>query len=207
MEFQDYLNFLGGNVDDLELIYGGNLKLLERSTELAKNNEGLWLEFGTFTGKTINYLAKLVPEKTVYGFDSWEGLPEDWRGCMKKGFFSTGGVLPEVEENVVLVKGWFSDTASKFLEEHPDEKIAFLHIDCDIYSSTWDVLTACHDRFVVGTIIQFDEYYNYPEWMEHEHKAWEEYTKKYNVDYKIIAWGGPEYHQQQQIIIQITSIG
>ena len=37
--------------------------------------EGLYLEFGVFKGETINEIALAKPDKIVYGFDSFEGLP------------------------------------------------------------------------------------------------------------------------------------
>ena len=57
---------------------------------------GLICEFGVFEGQTISYIAKQVPDRDVFGFDSFEGLPETWRGPFKRGVFSTGGRLPSV---------------------------------------------------------------------------------------------------------------
>jgi hypothetical protein len=36
------------------------------------------MEFGVSRGVTINFLAALNPMKKIYGFDSFEGNPEDW---------------------------------------------------------------------------------------------------------------------------------
>jgi len=38
------------------------------------------LEFGVATGATLRKIATSFPSRSVYGFDSFEGLPEDWRG-------------------------------------------------------------------------------------------------------------------------------
>ena len=62
-------------------------------------NDTLWLEFGVATGRTINYISKFTNEK-VYGFDSFEGLPEKWRDGYDTGAFSRNGILPEVNSNV-----------------------------------------------------------------------------------------------------------
>ena len=35
----------------------------------------LWLEFGVAGGNTVNYISRFTQD-TVYGFDSFEGLPE-----------------------------------------------------------------------------------------------------------------------------------
>ena len=36
--------------------------------------------------------------------------------------------------------------------------VAYANIDCDLYTSTLDILEALHGRIVTGTIIVFDEY-------------------------------------------------
>src|SRR5688500_2905006 len=40
---------------------------------------GLWLEFGVGKGSTIDFIAGHSFGRTVVGFDSFEGLPEDWK--------------------------------------------------------------------------------------------------------------------------------
>lgn len=42
--------------------------------------KGHYLEFGVFTGGTIKFMAKRVNGAVIHGFDSFEGLPEDWGG-------------------------------------------------------------------------------------------------------------------------------
>jgi hypothetical protein len=76
---------------------------------------------------------------------------------------------------VVLHKGWFCDTLPLFLDEHI-ESVRFLHVDCDLYSSTKTIFSALADRLVSGTIIVFDEYFNYPGWQECEYKAFMEFV-------------------------------
>ena len=58
--------------------------------------------------------------------------------------------------------------------------------DCDLYSSTKTVFDNIYDRIVPNTVIQFDEYYNYPGWRNHEFKAFQEFCKKYSVEYEYI---------------------
>jgi tRNA G46 methylase TrmB len=40
--------------------------------------DGIYVEMGVCNGRTINFIAALNPEKIIYGFDSFEGLPEAW---------------------------------------------------------------------------------------------------------------------------------
>src|SRR2546423_11762114 len=65
---------------------------------------GLIVEFGVFEGRSIRFFASLTGE-TIYGFDSFEGLREDWKGwAAAKGTFDMGSVPPHVPANVILVK-------------------------------------------------------------------------------------------------------
>jgi len=71
--------------------------------------QGLLLEFGVYRGDSINTFAKALKAKgdsrTIYGFDSFEGLEEDWVGhAVQKGFFDLAGIIPEVESNVSLIR-------------------------------------------------------------------------------------------------------
>jgi hypothetical protein len=157
-----------------------NDALLERMTRLAPK-DGLILEFGVFSGTTVNRIAT-VTNKTVYGFDSFEGLPEDWVGGMNKGYFKCD--LPKVNDNVELVIGWFNETLEGFLEKH-DEKIAFCHVDCDLYSSSKYILDTLKDRFQSGTNILFDELANYGGYENHEYKAFIEFLSDENNEYDI----------------------
>ena len=79
-------------------------------------NSGLWLEFGVATGSTINIISSKTTNK-VYGFDTFQGLPEDWDDHQAKGVYSQDGVLPKVNSNVELIVGLFQDTLQKFLDE------------------------------------------------------------------------------------------
>jgi predicted O-methyltransferase YrrM len=138
-------------------------------SSIDQMTDGIVCEFGVATGETINYIADLLPDKTLYGFDSFEGLPENWRDGFPKGYFKLAG-LPEVRNNVKLIKGLFSETLHSFLNDNPG-KISFLHIDCDLYSSTKTVFDEIGSRICPGTVICFDEYFNYFGWQEGEYKA------------------------------------
>ena len=96
--------------------------------------------------------------------------------------------------NVTLVPGWFDRSLPAFLDAHPDQPVSFLHIDCDLYSSTQTVLAQLKDRIIAGTVIVFDEYLNYPGWQHHEHKAFSEFIASTGRAYE---WIGlvPSYEQ------------
>jgi predicted O-methyltransferase YrrM len=135
---------------------------------------GLWLEFGVSIGTSTATLAECAAavDSRLYGFDSFEGLPEEWvvsdDETWSKGAFT--GRPSEVPDNVELVAGLFQDTLPGFLETHPGQ-VAFAHIDCDLYSSTNCVFSAIRDRLAVGTVLVFDEIFNYDRYYEHEMRA------------------------------------
>jgi hypothetical protein len=143
---------------------------------------GLYLEFGVAGGESINFIASRSPE-TVHGFDSFRGLPEDWRPGVKSGAFAKPtGWLPEVRENVTLHVGWFEESLPGFLSTQVGD-VAFLHIDCDLYSSTKTVFSALSDRIKSGTVIVFDEYLSYIGWENHEHAAFMEFAAGRDFEY------------------------
>ncbi|CAN5375387.1 hypothetical protein BH20VER3_BH20VER3_02500 [soil metagenome] len=101
--------------------------------------------------------------------------------------------------NAELVIGWFNETLDKFLATHPGP-IKFLHIDCDLYSSTREVLEACAARLDSGSIIVFDEYFNYPGWQEGEFKAFQEVVAAGRLRYRYIGYNA----QHEQVAVNIV---
>ena len=169
---------------------------------LARAPAGAIMEFGVAAGRSITVLAKAARGRTVEGFDSFEGLPEDWTGHReRRGAFSQKGVLPKVPANVRLHKGWFKDTIGVWLAANP-EKIGFIHVDCDIYSSTREVLWSLRDRLQIGTVIAFDEYFNYPNWRQHEARALKEFVANFGITYRYIAFTAHD----GAVAIEITSL-
>lgn len=139
-------------------------------------------EFGVASGKTINQMASFVGMVShLHGFDSFKGLPERW-GRLPAGTFARD-TPPEVRSNVTLHEGFFTETLPTVLEtENPPHVI---HIDCDLYQSTKDIL----DMFgplSYGTIVIFDELYNHIDYQLHEMKAWLEYVDEHDIDYEYI---------------------
>jgi len=70
----------------------GNLPVVEKNIKNSKYQndnlqKNLYLELGVYKGITINILPKFV--KKIYGFDSFEGLKEKWKGFQNhpKGTF------------------------------------------------------------------------------------------------------------------------
>jgi methyltransferase family protein len=163
--------------------------------------DGHFVEFGVFKGGTIRYIAAKYPRRTIHGFDSFEGLPGAWSGTMMdKGTFALGGNLPKVPHNVSLHKGWFNATLPGWLEQFPGQ-VAFVHIDCDIYESTKSIFDYLGPRLLPGTVIAFDEYFGYPNWRNHEFKAFQEFVEKFKVKYEYLVYS------RIQVALKILSVG
>lgn len=155
--------------------------------------DGLVAEFGVHKGESVRLIASLLPPKrVVHGFDSFIGLPEGWFHGRVPGHFSLDGTAPSCGERVVLHKGWFSETLPPFLAANPGP-LGFVHIDSDIYSSARDILTIARERFVAGTIILFDEYFNYPGWEQHEQRAFHEFIRETGFRYDYLGMAPRHY--------------
>jgi hypothetical protein len=159
--------------------------------------KGLYLEFGVYKGQTINYISKNI-NSTIYGFDSFEGLPESWRDGFPKNYFKIDNI-PKVNSNVKLIKGLFDQSLPLFASEHLNDKIAYLHIDCDLYSSTKSIFKYLGHKIISGTVIVFDEYFNYPYWQENEFKAFQEFIFENKLKYQYITYNN--MHEQVAVII------
>ena len=149
-------------------------------------NDGTILEFGVYSGRSINQIAVLNNKKRIVGFDSFEGLPEDWRAGFERGAFNVDGIVPKVEHNVELVKGWFSETLPNWMMNNND-LLSSIHVACDLYSSTQTIFQNINNRIKPGVVIVFDEYFNYPGWKEGEFLALQNWCKSENREYEYIA--------------------
>jgi len=58
-------------------------------------------------------------------------------------------------DNVQLIKGAFKDTLKTI-----KQPVAVLYLDCDLYLSYWECLTALYPQVVSGGVIIFDECYS-----------------------------------------------
>ena len=130
--------------------FKGRSQLFRYALGQVGNDSGLFLEFGVYKGDSINRLAALRPGARWYGFDSFVGLPEAWTLGTRTGAFGIGGKFPAVRHNVTLIKGFFEETLATFAAEHRGSKVAFLHVDCDLYSATRTIFVELGDMLQPG---------------------------------------------------------
>jgi predicted O-methyltransferase YrrM len=179
-------------------VFDDPIATLKHALSLAPAG-GMALEFGVYEGRTLRVIAAARHRRQVFGFDSFQGLPEDWRSGLPAGTFATGNVpdIPGTE----LVVGWFADTLPDFLARHPDP-VSFLHLDADLYSSTVTVLKHVGPRLRPGSVIVFDEYFNYPGWQQHEHRAWQEFVAASAIEFQYAAYT----YNNEQVAIVVTDV-
>jgi hypothetical protein len=150
--------------------------------------DGDVLEFGVLGGESLALLCAAFADHVVYGFDSFNGLPEAWKYDTPAGSFDNQGQLPEgLPANSRIFAGLFADTIPRY-RESADRRIALLHVDCDIYPSAQTVLFGLADRLCDGTVIVFDEFLNYPGWRKHEYRAFTEFVEEFQVSYEFISF-------------------
>lgn len=185
-------------IEQNNIPYVENHQVLFETTFQWITRDGLWLEFGVATGKTITFIASHAPG-LVYGFDSFKGLPEDFTPTLRKGHFGRKK-MPDVPRNVRLTIGLFQDTLIPFLEGHKDS-VAYVHLDADLYSSTRYVLTTLAEtgRIQPGTVIQFDDIFYFDQiWYTDEFDAWHGFVQQFGVEYRWIAYT----HQRASVFIE-----
>ena len=176
--------FKGAIKGQLPPITGSIHATFQLATQAAKV-KGAVVEFGVRHANSTRQLAALAQQE-VHGFDSFEGIPEDWHG-EGKGSYSTRGVIPKVPSNIHLHAGWFDASLPAFLASNT-QQARLINIDCDIYSSTKTVLDLLAPRIVAGTVIVFDEYIGNQHWREDEFKAFQQAVKTYGWQYEYLAF-------------------
>ncbi len=176
--------------------FGSPKETLEYALSLAPTG-GMALEFGVATGNTLRTITAARKATEVYGFDSFDGLPEAWLNGMPAGAFARDD-LPDVP-GAELVVGLFGDTLPGFLEKHSGP-VDFVHVDGDLYSSAKTVLDNVGPRLRPGSIVHFDEFFNFPGWKRHEYRAWTEHVEKTGVEYTYEAYT----YNDNQVTVRIT---
>jgi hypothetical protein len=162
------------------------------SCEIKINNlikPGCILEFGVYKGRSIKILAKLFNDRNIYGFDCWKGLPISFGTHWKENTFQSDKIKKD-KKNIKLIDGYFEDSLPNFIKNF-NEEISFIHIDCDIYSSTLTIFKYLQEHIKKGTIISFDEIIGYDEYLYHELLAFYQFIKFKKFNYSVIgSWHG-----------------
>jgi len=146
----------------------------------------LYLEFGVFRGASMRYWSSALkhPKTRLHGFDSFEGLPEDFDvdGPYVKGTFDVGGEIPQIDDSrVQFFKGWFDEVLPTY--QLPDHEVLVIVLDADLYSSTLYVLRHLRPFITPGTFIYFDDMSR----PDHEPRAFREFMKESGLGFRLVS--------------------
>ncbi len=131
-----------------------------------------YLEFGVWKGRTINQFAKILNDIPIYGFDSFQGINEDWVGTdAPKGHFNLNSKVPKLRDNCIPVIGLIQDTLPSFLSDNQNLQINFMHIDTDTYPTAKFILEQVKPHLLDQSIIVFDQLYDFEGWSVGEYRA------------------------------------
>ena len=158
----------------------------------------LYLEFGVASGSSFFWWMKknVHPDSLFRGFDTFEGLPEDWGGY-KKGAMA----FEQSEANDgrgEFVRGIFQESLHPFIESNKSllqDKLKIIHLDADLFSSTIFVLSQLYPYLKKGDIIFFDEF----NVANHEFLAFKIFTESFYV--KLLPIGAVNNFYQTAFVV------
>lgn len=179
---------------------------------------GSLVEFGVLSGNCMRRIIAGSLQNNyrfdnVYGFDSWQGLPEEaanvWRSpdwpagafSLKEDFnlatsedcirFVTNRIKEVVCEKdlppLEFFSGFFSESLTDCLGSKLRNTVSYCHVDVDLYISTMQCCEWAlhHSILKPGALVRFDD------WLygrfAGNNKAFYELTQKYNVQWEDVA--------------------
>lgn len=143
-----------------------------------------YLEFGVAGGISFKWWMdqNKDPASGFFGFDTFEGLPEDF-GPYKKGTFNSDFKVPEISDGRgKFYTGLFQQTLPSFLKNFNNTNKTVLMLDADLYSATLFTLASFAPYLKKGDIIFFDEFVV----PTHEFMAYENFIKSWYFDLELI---------------------
>ena len=204
-----YRSFIGRTLADLRRCKIRGHTLLWEASRLTRSglqdSDELLLDLGVWLGWSTRLISD-ASDRIVYGFDTFEGLVEDWQIddqiVIKQGTFSLAEPLAErfmrdtgvslneglpaaLGRRVQFIRGSTYETLAPFLAERTAAPIRLFHMDLDTYESCLHALETCKDRFVEGSVLVFDEFLV----TNGEMRAFFEFQSRYELEYRYRAWG------------------
>lgn len=144
-----------------------------------------YLEFGVYRGESMKWwMTKLShPQSRFTGFDTFTGLPENWRATEPAGHFDAKGKIPEIkDQRCSFEAGLFQNTLRRFIDRNDLSGRLVINLDADMFSSTLFVLATLAPHLKSGDIIFFDEF-SCP---IDEYRAFEDFVRCFRVNYEFI---------------------
>ena len=161
------------------------------------NRSRPFYEFGVWMGDSFRYLMKSYEKG--FGFDTFEGLPEDWRS-VPKGSYSSFGNVPEISGGEFIVGEFDKTLPTFFATERP--KAALINLDADLYGSTLSALKNARSVIDEQTVIIFDEFIINKGWQQDEFRALNEFCTLFDLRYEVVALS----LYTKQVVTRIISV-
>lgn len=143
-----------------------------------------YFEFGVSGGSSFRWWVahNQQADSRFYGFDTFEGLPENFGPFGKGAMAAALESLNITDPRATFYKGLFQDTLVPFLEQYKSTRRKLIHLDADLFSATIFSLSQLYRFLNDGDILLFDEF-AVP---KHEFMAFQIFTESFYVDYEVI---------------------
>ena len=162
-------------------IHFNRWSIYDRAIELSDSQRAFY-EFGVWMGDSFSYIVPSFSKG--FGFDSFQGLPEDW-GVVPRGTYSSRGRVPDIENSSFIV-GEFANSLPEFFEGK-QPMAGLMNFDADLYSSTITALKNARSVIDQDTTLVFDEFIVNNNWEQDEYKALNEFCAENGFDYEVVA--------------------
>jgi hypothetical protein len=160
-----------------------------------------WCEFGVGEGESLDWFLLNKPAgNRMFGFDTFEGIPEPWLGHPVGHWKSEPyrANRPDLE----IVRAPFEVSLGEArVRSQLARGVGLMHVDCDLYSSTQTVLEGTREFIRPGTVLVFDEFYGYGGWQQCEAGAFREFVEAERVSFEYVA------RADFQVAIRVLGIG
>lgn len=128
-----------------------------------------WLEFGVATGYSANLTCSAMaasgrPDVRLHGFDTFTGLPTEWRHSPRKapmpqGTFTQHGNVPRGVPCASFHRGLINETLPAWAASHAHTNVLGVSIDVDLYSGALSALETLHAARLLrsGALVHFHD--------------------------------------------------
>ena len=169
------------SLPELPQIHFNRWALFDAAVARADRRRPMY-EFGVWMGNSFQYLIDSFPNG--FGFDTFEGLPENWHG-LPEGTYTSFGQVPNIL-GAEFITGDFRDTLPGFFGVSRP-MAGLINFDADLYSSTITALTHAAPVIDDKTILIFDELIVNRNWEQDEFRALKEFCEGNGLSYEVFA--------------------
>ena len=160
-----------------------------------------WCEFGVGEGESLDWFLLNKPAgNAMFGFDTFEGIPEPWLGH-PAGHWKSGPYQSNRADLEIVRAPFEASLGDAALRTRLARGIGLMHVDCDLYSSTRTVLEGTRECLRPDTVVIFDEFYGYGGWQQCEAGAFREFVEAEKVSFEYVA------RSDFQVAIRVLSVG